>query len=233
MGSLLYAAFFLSGASGLIYQVTWVRQFGNVFGNTIHSAALVVAVFMLGLGAGAYAAGRWADRRVDDDPRALLRAYVLAEVLLAALGVGLSLLLPHLAASVARWSQYTIGLDGWHELSAISYGVRAATAVVLLAPITLVMGATLTLLIRHLVRFDLAAGHVRIARLYGANTVGAAAGALLTDFVLVRVAGLQGAQFTAAGLNLVAAALAVAVSTFAAAPPLRRTPAPHVPERGS
>jgi len=233
MGSLLYAAFFLSGASGLICQVTWVRQFGNVFGNTIHSAALVVAVYMLGLGAGAYAAGRWADRRVDDDPRALLRAYVLAEVLLAALGVGLSLLLPHLAASVARWSQYTIGLDGWHELSAISYGVRAATAVVLLAPITLVIGATLTLLIRHLVRFDLAAGHVRIARLYGANTVGAAAGALLTDFVLVRVAGLQGAQFTAAGLNLVAAALAVAVSTFAAAPPLRRPPAPHVPEPGS
>ena len=64
MGSLLYVAFFLSGASGLIYQVTWVRQFGNVFGNTIHSAALVVAVFMLGLGAGAYAAGVWADRRV-------------------------------------------------------------------------------------------------------------------------------------------------------------------------
>ena len=71
MGSLLYAAFFCSGVSGLIYQVTWVRQFGNVFGNTLHSAAIVVAVFMLGLGAGSYAAGVWADR-VRSHPRRLL-----------------------------------------------------------------------------------------------------------------------------------------------------------------
>ena len=49
---LLRLLFFLSGASGLIYQVVWVREFGNVFGNTIHSAALVIAVFMAGLGVG-------------------------------------------------------------------------------------------------------------------------------------------------------------------------------------
>ena len=30
--------FFLSGISGLIYQVAWVRLFGNVFGNTVYSA---------------------------------------------------------------------------------------------------------------------------------------------------------------------------------------------------
>ena len=29
------AAVWASGASGLIYQVVWVREFGNVFGNTI------------------------------------------------------------------------------------------------------------------------------------------------------------------------------------------------------
>ena len=49
---MLYLAFFCSGLSGLIYQVVWVRVFGNVFGNTIYSASAVVAVFMLGLGAG-------------------------------------------------------------------------------------------------------------------------------------------------------------------------------------
>lgn len=49
--------------SGLIYQVAWVRAFGNVFGNTIHSASLVVAVFMLGLGVGSRVVGAWADRR--------------------------------------------------------------------------------------------------------------------------------------------------------------------------
>ncbi len=33
-------SFFFSGISGLVYQVVWVREFGNVFGNTVRSAAL-------------------------------------------------------------------------------------------------------------------------------------------------------------------------------------------------
>ena len=45
---LVYLLFVCSGLSGLIYQVVWVRVFGNVFGNTVYSASLVVAVFMLG-----------------------------------------------------------------------------------------------------------------------------------------------------------------------------------------
>jgi spermidine synthase len=59
----LYFLFFCSGLSGLIYQVVWVRQLGNIFGNTVYSAAIVVAIFMLGLGVGEYAVGAWADRR--------------------------------------------------------------------------------------------------------------------------------------------------------------------------
>ena len=54
---LIYFLFLCSGLSGLIYQVVWVRVFGNVFGNTVYSASLVVAVFMLGLGAGSYVVG--------------------------------------------------------------------------------------------------------------------------------------------------------------------------------
>ena len=37
---MIYLLFFLSGLSGLIYQVVWVRMFGNVFGNTIYSASI-------------------------------------------------------------------------------------------------------------------------------------------------------------------------------------------------
>lgn len=60
---MLQLLFFCSGASGLIYQVVWVREFGYIFGNTIYSAALVIAMFMCGLGVGSYLGGRWADRR--------------------------------------------------------------------------------------------------------------------------------------------------------------------------
>ena len=47
-----YVLFFASGVSALIYEVVWVRVFANVFGNTISSASIVTAVFMLGLGIG-------------------------------------------------------------------------------------------------------------------------------------------------------------------------------------
>ena len=41
-----YLLFFASGLSGLLYQMSWVRQLGLVFGNTLGSASLVTAGFM-------------------------------------------------------------------------------------------------------------------------------------------------------------------------------------------
>src|SRR5204863_2184124 len=84
----LYLAFFCSGLSGLIYQVVWVRVFGNVFGNTIYSASAVVAVFMLGLGAGSYVIGAWADRRYAKRPESLLRTYGRVELVVGLIGFG-------------------------------------------------------------------------------------------------------------------------------------------------
>ena len=73
--ALISLLFFVSGLSGLIYQVVWVREFGNVFGNTVYSASLIIAVFMLGLGVGSYVVGRWADRQYAARPESLLRTY--------------------------------------------------------------------------------------------------------------------------------------------------------------
>src|SRR6266545_3134671 len=199
---MVYLLFFWSGLSGLIYQVVWVRAFGNVFGNTIHSASLVIAVFMLGLGVGSYAVGRWADRRYLAWPDSLLRVFGCFELAIGVLAMGVSALLPHLGDTSAFVSSYTRGPEGWYALSIASHLARAALAVGLLTPITLLMGGTLTLLIRHLVRRDLRVGGWQIALLYGANAAGAAAGCLLTDFALVPVFGLRGAQLTAVFFNV-------------------------------
>jgi spermidine synthase len=204
---LLYFLFFCSGLSGLIYQVVWVRVFGNVFGNTIYSASLVVAVFMLGLGAGSYFAGAWADRRyaiAPTGPASLLRIYGYVELIIAVMGLGISVLLPHLDRFSALFSSYSREPSGWYVLSAPSYAARAAIAIVLLTPITLLMGGTLTLLIRYLVRRDLEAGGRRIALLYAVNTTGAALGCFLTDFALVPAIGLRGTQYVAVFGNCVA-----------------------------
>jgi spermidine synthase len=202
--AVLYWLFLCSGASGLIYQVVWVRAFGTVFGNTIYSASIVVAVFMLGLGAGSYVVGRWADARHAARPGSLLRVFGAFELTIGVLAVGVSMLLPHLGDLSASLSSYERGPDGWYTLSASSYLTRTALAVGLLAPITLLMGGTLTLLIRHVVREDLRTGTWRIALLYASNTAGAAAGCFLTDFALVPTVGIRGAQLVAFAGNLIA-----------------------------
>jgi spermidine synthase len=189
LSRLLYLIFFLSGASGLIYQVIWVRELGNGFGNTIHSASLVIALFMGGLGVGSYVAGRWADRRYVDRPGSLLTAYGWVELGIAGLGL-LVMLLPRLGDVSAAISSYTRDTNGWYVLSLGSYLTRYTIGVVLLAPITMLMGTTLTLLIRHQVQQDLSVAGWRIAALYAVNTAGAALGAFLTDYLFIPWVGL-------------------------------------------
>ncbi|HEY7649745.1 MAG TPA: hypothetical protein VID04_12140 [Methylomirabilota bacterium] len=223
---ILYLLFLLSGASGLIYQIVWVRQFGNVFGNTIHSAALVIAVFMLGLGVGGWLAGIYADRRWAASG-SLLRSYGMVELAIAALGFLMSLVLPRLGDVAASLSWYVRGADGWYALSAGSYLARYLAAVLLLTPSTLLMGGTLTLLIRYRVQRDLGDAGWRIAALYGVNTAGAALGCFLTDWVFVPNAGLAATQMIAVVFNLIAGlgALRLAGAETPAASPAPAKPA--------
>ena len=217
---MLFLFFFLSGISGLVYQVVWVREFGNLFGNTIHSMSLVVAIFMLGLGSGSYLVGAWADRRYQRAPESLLRAYGVVELLVAALGLAISLALPHLHTLATRSSSYVSGDAGWFVLSPISYVAQAAIALGLVGPIAMLMGGTLTLLIRHQVRGDVeTGGGWIIAVLYAVNTAGAAVGALLTDVALVPSFGLANTQLIAVALNAIAGTGALVLSRQATRPP--------------
>src|SRR5439155_241306 len=54
--------FLLSGATGLVYELLWVRLLYQAFGSTIQSVTTVVAAYMGGLGLGAWWLGRRADR---------------------------------------------------------------------------------------------------------------------------------------------------------------------------
>jgi spermidine synthase len=222
--------FFLSGFSALIYQVIWVREFGTAFGSTIHTTSLVVAIFMLGLGAGSFLVGVWADRRYQRAPDSLLRAYGVVELLIAALGLAVVVLLPHVQALAARSSSYVRDSAGWFVLSTGTYVAQGVIALLLVGPSALLMGGTLTLLARHTVRADVAsAGSWKIALLYAANTAGAAAGAFLTDFALVPAIGLRGTQLAAVALNVSAGVGAISLSRSYAASAFSRTKAKSGP----
>src|SRR5207302_3181506 len=141
--------FFLSGVSSLIYQVIWVRQFGNLFGNTVFAASLVIAVFMSGLGVGSYVAGVWAERRYIVRPFAAVRAFGYSELAIGALGFALLLGLGRLDDLPAG---YTPNAAGWFVPSWTSHAAQYALTILLLGPVTALMGGTLTPLIRHLIQ---------------------------------------------------------------------------------
>ncbi len=60
--TVIYFIFFLSGATGLIYQVVWIRQLVVVFGSTIHSTVAVISAFMSGLALGSYIIGKYSNK---------------------------------------------------------------------------------------------------------------------------------------------------------------------------
>jgi len=51
----MFLLFFMSGATGLVYQVLWLRRLVLVFGSTLHATSAILAVFMGGLALGAWA----------------------------------------------------------------------------------------------------------------------------------------------------------------------------------
>ncbi len=228
-GRAIYPIFLLSGLAGLIYEVVWVRWFGRVFGNSVYSAALVISVFMFGLGVGSYLAGRWIDRRAARGPGFSLRAYGWTELAVGLLGAGLAWLLPSIEPLAAHLSFYAIGDHGWHELSRWSLVLQLVTASALLAPITLLMGATLTLLIRFVVADEIARAGWRIGLLYGFNTAGAAFGAAASDLLLVPHFGLFATQMLAVVANLGAALAALRLAAALAPAPAPTAPAPAEP----
>ncbi len=226
--ALIYLLFFASGMSGLVYEVVWVRQFGLLFGSTVYSAALVTSIYMLGLGLGSYLAGRWVDRRVRTHPAAPVRAYGLFELGIALLAGAILLAIPEVAELAARASSYVPDEKGWLRLSLGGSVFRYGCSALLLTPITLLMGGTLTLLIRHLVGNDVGSAGRHVGVLYGINTAGAALGCLLTDTTFVPAFGLQRTQLLAIGLNLFAAAGALLLARRVTGPsPGDPPPAPR------
>ncbi len=202
---MVYLIFFISGISGLVYQVIWIRQFGLVFGNTIYSSSIVIGTFMLGLGLGSYVIGSFADKKYRQGPSHALKLYAISEVLIAGLGLSIAVLLLHLEGLSSTITAYSTGEHGWHYVTFSSYLMRYVIAVVTVFPITFVMGGTLTLLIRFLVRANLLNAGWHVGLLYGLNTAGAALGCILVDFFAIPNFGLFSAQALAALLNLIAA----------------------------
>ena len=149
------------GAAAIVLEIGWTRLYGMVLLRTEYVLAVILGVYLLGIGAGSLVARRLAVRR-----------WLALMPVLAALAALMTLwLLP----VVSSWSQ----ARDFGSLTAALLAEGGVLAAVTL-PATLALGAWLPLL---------AAAHGEDDSigplLYGVNSLGAAAGALIGGFVLI------------------------------------------------
>ena len=188
---LVAACFFLSGATGLIYEVLWARMLGLVFGATTLAVSTVLAAFMGGLALGSALAGRRGAA-----VKRPVRAYGLLEI-----GIALyALAVPFLFTLVDNL--YAIIWQHFHPgFFAFSLWRFLLSCVMLLVPTTL-MGATLPLLSAALLR-SAGPSSTSITKLYTRNLAGAICGSIVAGFLLLPMLGVRATIYIAAVINIV------------------------------
>src|SRR5262245_55218282 len=200
MREILLICFFLSGATGLVYEVVWLRLLGLVFGHTVYALTAVLAAFMAGLGLGSYALGRCASRI-----RNLIRAYGLIEIGIGAYCAMLPALLG-LAAPLYLGVYRALDLS----YSALTFVQFLIVFVLLLVP-TALMGGTLPILSQAFVGLTTGAGRAAGA-LYAVNTLGAVVGVATAGYLLIPAVGNRATIAIAAITNVTIGLLAIVYS---------------------
>lgn len=204
--ALFVLAYTCSGLAGLVYEVTWTRLLTLHLGHTTAAGSAVVGAFLLGLAGGATLMG---DRARTLTPRAALRTYAALELGVGVVAVLLPLALDALGPVLA-WA-YRDAAPG------LLFPVtRVVLAILLVMTPALALGATFPLAVRWF-----ASGAPDRARrsgvLYAANTLGAAAGALLAGFVLIPTLGVWRTTLCGVAAGVVSATLALVAARGALA----------------
>src|SRR5437667_3251745 len=198
--AVLCGVLFLSGTGALIFETLWLRLSGLTFGNSIWAAALILSSFMAGLALGNALAASSRIRRWRP-----LYLYAVLEVLVAFFGCTIVFALPVLG-DLMRPVWQTL----WNYQPTL-LGLRFIVSFLILLVPTTAMGLTLPVLIEDPVLRRTNFGRA-IGLLYGSNTLGAVAGAVLGEGYLIAAFGLHGTGLAAGLVVCLAAAIALLIA---------------------
>ena len=198
---IVWLIFICSGASGLIYEVIWMRQLTLVFGSTVFATSTVLTAFMGGLALGSFYFGR----KIDKSDQSPLRMYALLEA-----GIGAFCLVWPLILSVLGALYVLIHRNVTSEFYTLSLIRFVLTFAVLLIP-SILMGGTLPVLTRFFVKRLEQLG-TNIGVLYALNTFGAVVGTVAAGFFLLEAFGIRWSLGIGIAINFAVAAIAIALA---------------------
>ena len=178
---MVYVAIALSGFCALAGEVIWTRLLGLLFGATVYTFSIILAVFLIGLGIGS-SAGSMLSRSLARPRLALGWCQLLAVAAIAWTARTLTQSLPYWPVSP------TLSPDIW--LSFEFDFVRALWAIL---PPAILWGASFPLALASVTSEGQDPGRL-VGRMYAANTIGAVVGSLSASLLLVAWVGSQRAQ---------------------------------------
>jgi spermidine synthase len=207
--ALVYVVFFLSGVAALVYEISWSRQIGLLFGNTAAAVATALASYFSGL-----AIGYWLFAGRSQTVQRPLRAYGVLELAAALSALAVPLLLAALRSpALAAWIH--------QDNPSLQMLIRVLVCLAILLPTTICLGGTLPLMAAWLSRSNFGTAHVAWA--YGLNTLGGLAGVLVATIVLLSTVGVVASGCLAAFVSAMCGVATITFGrkwdTFDAAPP--------------
>jgi spermidine synthase len=196
--TIIYCLLVLTGAAALLNQVVWQRLLKLYLGGAeASSSALIVFVFLLGLGLGSHLGGRYAWRLLNP-----LRAFGLLEIGVGVWGLCILIAL-HFKSAELLTQIVTFSAEAGIKFPIV---VCTVAAFVMLPP-TILMGASFPFVSEGCQR-QLSESNPRVlGRLIAFNTAGSVFGALIAALVLLPRFGQSASLVFAIFLNLFAGIL--------------------------
>lgn len=191
MRVIIYCLVFLSGISGLIYQVVWHRYLAILLGAQARATAVVLAIFLGGISAGYWAFGNFSKKQ----SHRCFFAFAVVELGLALWGS----LFPHLFHLIFPLTSRLYAAFGLNNLA-----IDFLLSVALLGVPTFLMGGTLPLMTQALSESLKTASRTH-SLLYGLNTLGACLGCLFAGYILIPLTNLPFASSMAGTINFIVA----------------------------
>ena len=188
---LILLAFFLSGVTGLVYEIAFDRYMTLLVGGTSYAHMIVLAAFMGGLALGNWTLGSRADKSKN-----LLRFYGTLEVLVGVYSLTFPFLFNHYHG-LYLYLIHTMGIVETPWAAVLKFFIAA----LLILPSTILMGGTLPILSKFLTHSLRKVGDT-VGTLYFINSAGALVGTLLAGFFMVYSLGLHNTVMFTATVNI-------------------------------
>ncbi len=184
----LLAAFAVSGAVSMMYEISWTRLLAMTLGSSVYAFSLMLATFLLGISIGSYLFSYFSRFF-----RADLHTFAILQLLTAIFGLwGINVFndMPYYFVRVFAAS---------HGSDLLIHLGRFFLCSIVMLPPTLMIGAMFSCFI-HILRRSQPLGS-EIGEAYFANTIGTILGSVLTGFCIIPLVGIQHTLILAAGLN--------------------------------